>query len=198
MELAKGRTHSGRLRAFIIGSSALILAATTSAVAVASSSSPHELTGGGTTSLAISGVKGEGGSGLAAGSIAIDSWSWGAYQSQSSGAGAGKVKFNEFSITRRIDSASPGLFQACASGATLATVVLTLSPPPPSGAAPGDTLVITFSRVHVASYSTSSSGGERPVESISFNFTKIQMDYHPQSTSAVVHSGWDLATGKKA
>jgi type VI secretion system Hcp family effector len=31
--------------------------------------------------------------------------------SQSSGAGAGKVTFNPFSITRKIDSASPSLFQ---------------------------------------------------------------------------------------
>ncbi len=36
--------------------------------------------------------------------------------SQSSGVGAGKVKFNAFSITRKIDRASPTLFDMACSG----------------------------------------------------------------------------------
>src|ERR1700759_3293362 len=46
--------------------------------------------------------------------------------SQSSGAGAGRVKFNPFSITRKIDCASPILFQMACSGKPFQTVGLGL------------------------------------------------------------------------
>jgi type VI secretion system secreted protein Hcp len=63
--------------------------------------------------------------------IDIDSFSWGAENpttigSATGGAGAGKVKFNEFTITKKIDKASPALFKNMASGAHYPTVILTL------------------------------------------------------------------------
>src|SRR5580704_14346907 len=46
--------------------------------------------------------------------------------SQTSGAGAGKVTFNPFSITRKIDQASPILFQMACSGTAFKVVTLAL------------------------------------------------------------------------
>lgn len=58
--------------------------------------------------------------------IEISSFSWGqtqaATQSSGSGGGAGKVRFNDFSITKTTDAASPKLMQACASGQHFQTV----------------------------------------------------------------------------
>lgn len=46
--------------------------------------------------------------------------------SQSSGVGAGKIKFNAFSITRKIDRASPTLFDMACSGTAFKQVTLAL------------------------------------------------------------------------
>jgi type VI secretion system secreted protein Hcp len=195
----KHRANSGRLRAFIIGSSALIFAATTSAVAVAASSSPHSLSGAGVTSITLSGIPGEGGTGVPTGGIQVLSYSWGMAQGYTPlGVRSGRANFQDISITKTMDKASALLFQACAAGTVIATVVLRVSPPPPSGAAPGDMMTITLNSVHISSYHfNSSSGGDAPTESISLNFTKIKMDYFPQGSSVAVHGGWDLATNKK-
>ena len=60
---------------------------------------------------------------------------------------------------------------------------------------------VTLSDVLVSSFqsnpSGSSSGGERPTESISLNFTKIEWSYQPQGGAVQIKGGWDLATNKK-
>lgn len=200
-DITQRRARTGRLRAFIIGSSALVLAATTSAVAVASSSSPRSLSGGGATYLTVSGVTGEGGTGIPTGGIEISSWSWGVSNSSATstgGAGAGKITFNPFSITRKIDSASPIFFQMVASKTLIPAVQLTVSPPASSGV-PGDTMTIRLSNVHIVQLQHSmSSGGDSPSESFSMNYSKIEMNYYAQGSAKAVHGGWDLAQNKKA
>src|SRR5438105_8515124 len=46
--------------------------------------------------------------------------------SATGGAGAGKIKFNEFTIKKTVDKASPLLFKVCASGDHFRTVTLYL------------------------------------------------------------------------
>jgi len=46
--------------------------------------------------------------------------------SATGGAGAGKVKFNEFTIKKTIDKASPAFFRACATGSHYAKVTITV------------------------------------------------------------------------
>lgn len=63
--------------------------------------------------------------------IVVDSFSWGPSSpttigSATGGAGAGKVAFNEFKITKKVDRASPLLFRQMATGSHYKTVVLTL------------------------------------------------------------------------
>jgi len=99
--------------------------------------------------------------------------------SSSSGAGAGKVAaprdiatgqasgkrmHKPFTITKEIDRASPLLAQACASGKHFQEVDVEL----PSGGKYKLTDVMISS-------DTKSSGGDRPMESISFTYQKIEM-----------------------
>jgi hypothetical protein len=46
--------------------------------------------------------------------------------SSTGGAGAGKIKFNEFTIKKQIDAASPAFFKSCATGSHYPTVTITL------------------------------------------------------------------------
>jgi type VI protein secretion system component Hcp len=93
----------------------------------------------------------------------------GAAQSTSAGSGRGKVKFDEFSITKTVDKSSPQLFKACVSGQHFKTAVLHVRKQ-------GSDQPITYdlTGVVVATYQTAS-GGDRPTESLSLNFTKIEV-----------------------
>ena len=98
--------------------------------------------------------------------------------SSSSGAGAGKVSaprdtasglatgkrmHKPFTITKEIDKASPLLAQACASGKHFQEVDVDL--------ASGHYKLMDV----IISSDTRSSGGDRPMESISFTYQKIEM-----------------------
>lgn len=123
--------------------------------------------------LYIDSIKGESTVRGHVGSIEISSWSFGVSNpssigSQSSGAGAGKVSFNNFTITKSVDKASPLLMKAKTAKTPIKSVKLSVA------LADGGYLTITLQNVIVSSYSTSS-GGDRPQESISFNYTKISV-----------------------
>jgi len=80
------------------------------------------------------------------------------------GMASGKRMHKPFTITKEIDKASPMLAQACASGEHLAEVDVQLS----SGGK------YTLTDVMVSSVQKSS-GGDRPMETISFTYQKIEM-----------------------
>jgi type VI secretion system secreted protein Hcp len=107
-------------------------------------------------------------------SIEIYSWSFGASQagaSHATGGGAGKSSVHEIQITKSVDKASPKLFQACATGQHFKKVTLSLRK---AGGTPY--LTLTLTDVLISSYQQSN-GGDRPAESISLNFTKIEYKY---------------------
>jgi type VI protein secretion system component Hcp len=100
----------------------------------------------------------------------ILSFSWGATQGGTltgarSGAG-GKVRFQDLTITRKVDSASPKLFQACASGQHFPKLRLV------SG---GRTLV--FDDVVIANVRTN--GGNAPTETLTFDYGKVEITGQP-------------------
>jgi len=151
--------------------------------------------------LKIEGVPGESSDDKHRGEIEVESWSFGASQSGSmamgGGGGAGKVSFQEFSITKSMDKSSPKLFEALATGKHLKEVKLVLR-----GSSSVEYLTITLTDVMISSYSTgSSSGDDRPTESVSLNFAQIKMSYVEQDTSgragAATEFGWDLKANKK-
>lgn len=108
-----------------------------------------------------------------------------------------------FTISKEMDSASPGLFHAYVSAVRptgrkvfpTATVYLRRS----GGAATGAGLTFLqfdFEEVSVLSYRMRSQGNRRPVEDITFRFFKQRMHYYPQLKSgandAPVIAGWDV------
>jgi type VI secretion system secreted protein Hcp len=103
--------------------------------------------------------------------IEVLSWSFGASQSSSvsgRGGGTGKVSFHTLQITKRVDKSSPSLFKACATGKHIKTAILTLRKA--GGTQP---LTIKLSNVLISSYQQSNAV-EKPTESLSLNFTKIE------------------------
>ena len=80
----------------------------------------------------------------------------------SSGQTSGKRVHQPFTITKEVDAASPKLFQACASGQHISEVDVDL------GSA-------HYKLTDVVISSDTKSGGARPMETLTFNYTKIEM-----------------------
>ena len=106
---------------------------------------------------------------------------------------------SEVVVTKPMDNASVGLFEAALQGkGKKVTVHFAMT-----AAGEGnltDYLSYELSEVLVSGYSLSS-GGDQPSESISLNFTKIMMKYIPggsaNESEGALPTGWDLATQKK-
>ncbi len=119
--------------------------------------------------------------------------------SQSSGAGAGKVTFNPFSITRKIDKASATFYQMACSGTAFETVVLMLRKSLGAGASANEVsggvfLRFDFKLVAVKTISWAHDD-EAPTESVTFEYGGLQMRYAQQEASGklgtVFASGWN-------
>jgi type VI secretion system secreted protein Hcp len=82
---------------------------------------------------------------------------------------------SEIKITRAIDQASPKLAQCIKRGCHFGTVLLAMRK---AGGGKAVYLEYKLTNVWVSSYSMSS-GGDRPMESVSLNFSKIELS--PQS-----------------
>ena len=176
---------------------ALTLVGTVSITVAAGASSvaPHALSPGSDIYMSVSGVTGDGSSVGGAGTIEVSSFSWGASNASSTagaGTSAGKVKVSSITITKSVDRASPSFFKSACVGAHYPTVTLAVRKAGVAGTAPSDSMQIVLSNVFVSSYSMSGGGGDEvPTESITLNFTKIQMIYAPQG-AASISFGWNL------
>jgi type VI secretion system secreted protein Hcp len=153
--------------------------------------------------LKIEGVDGESSDGKHKGEIQIESWSWGVSNagsmSMGGGGGAGKVSMQDFHFTHQVDKSSPKLFMAMATGEHLKQVTLTVRK---AGGDQQEYLTYTFTDVLVTSLNTSASSDDpAPSEQVSFNFTKIEMEYKPQSAAGTVEApikaSWDLKTNTR-
>jgi len=123
--------------------------------------------------------------------------------SGTTGAGAGKISFQPFSITKKTDKASPVLFQNLASGQPYGQALVTLRKA--GGTSQVEYLKYTFTNVYVESiqWSGSTGGDDAPIESASFVFGQIQIDYQPQGddgkpVGGAIHGGWNIQTNKTA
>ncbi|WP_406694163.1 type VI secretion system tube protein Hcp [Singulisphaera sp. Ch08] len=150
--------------------------------------------------LKITDVKGESKDKGHAGEIEIESFSWGASQlgasSHGTGAGAGKVSMNDFHFVMRNNSASPNLFLFCANGKHLKEAKLTCRK---AGGTQQNFMIVTLSDVLVSSYQTGGSqGGEVPMDQISLNYSKVELDYLAQDEKGITKSAgkkhWDMKT----
>lgn len=135
----------------------------------------------------------------------IKSCDWGVTQPTSaaaSTAGGGsseRASFQDLVITKELDKASPKLAVYCADGSHIKEVVVELC-----RAAGSDKLKymeFKLSNVIVSSVSVNGSDGI-PVETIKFNYGKIEWTYTQQKRSdgaggGNVAAGWNLETNKK-
>lgn len=135
--------------------------------------------------------------------IQIESWSFGANQGGTmqfgGGGGAGKVSMQDFHFTMKVNTASPKLFLACATGEHFKKATVHARK---AGKTQQVFYTVTFSDCLVTSFQTSGSGSSDviPMESISLNFSKIEIEYKEQkadgSTGAPVKTGYDLKANK--
>jgi len=152
--------------------------------------------------LKIAGIEGESTDNAHKGEIDIESWAWGESQSGRSvagGAGSGKVDMNDFSFVMKLSKASPKLFLACAQGEHIKSAWLTARRA--GGKQTDYFLKWSFSDLLISSYQTGASEGAGPTDQVSFNFSKIEVEYKEQkpdgSLSPPIKAGWDLKMNKK-
>jgi len=100
--------------------------------------------------------------------------------SQSTGSGAGKVTFNPFSITRKIDKASPKLFMMACSGTPFSDVRMGLRKSAGGNQSGIIYLVFCFKLVAVKTISWSYDD-EAPKETCTFEYGGLQVFYMDQA-----------------
>lgn len=155
--------------------------------------------------LELDGVKGETADKTFKSKNAMDilAWSWGMSNSgtfhSGTGGGGGKANFQDISVTKYIDLASPNLMLFCANGKHVAKGVITVRK---AGENPLEYLKITMENILVSAYSTGGSGGEdRLTENVSLNFGKVKVEYAQQTEkggkSGTNDFGWNITENAK-
>lgn len=153
--------------------------------------------------MKIDGIKGESGDSKHKDEVDVLSWSWGETQqgahATGGGGGAGKVVMQDFSFTKRVDKASAPLLLACASGQHIKSVEMVCRK---AGKDQQEYLKVTMSDVLISSYQVGGSQGDVvPVDQVSMNFSKIEMEYKSQKADgtldAPTKAGWDLKSNVK-
>lgn len=152
--------------------------------------------------LKIDGIPGESPDDKHKDEIQLETWSWGETQGGShaagGGGGVGKVAMQDFNFSMVINKASPLLFLACAQGKSIKEALLTCRQ---AGGKQEEYLKVKFTELLISSYQTGGSGeAVKPIESITFNFTRIDMTYAPQKTDGgsgpPITKWYDLKLGK--
>src|SRR5262245_16826003 len=136
--------------------------------------------------LKLGDIKGESTDAKHADEIDVLSWSWGVSQpgtaASGSGAGAGKVSFSDLNFTHNVDKASPLLMKACATGQHVKEATLVSRK---AGKGQQEYLIIKMSDILVTSVQASGAG-EQPMESVSMQFAKIDLEYKPQKAGGEI------------
>jgi type VI secretion system secreted protein Hcp len=153
--------------------------------------------------LKVEGIPGEATDHKHKDEINLLSFSFGATQAGTmafgGGGGAGKVSMQDFHFIMNVNKASPKFFLACATGEHIKSALLTCRK---AGKEQQEYLKVKFSDLLVSSYQVNGSGDSHhlPTDSISFNFSKIEWDYHIQDEKGNLKpgakAGYDLKTMK--
>lgn len=123
--------------------------------------------------------------------------------SATGGAGAGKIKFNEFTIKKTSDRASPDFFKNCCAGAHYEYVIIEMRK---AGGDPNTAgkpfLRFRFATVFTTKIDWSGPGDEGPEESITFVYGILGVKYTEQSATGAQAkesmAGWDQVTNVDA
>jgi len=124
--------------------------------------------------------------------------------SATGGAGSGKIKFNEFTIKKTTDNASPVFFKNCCTGSHYGTVTVEMRKAGGDASSSGiPFLQFKFDTVFTTKIDWSGPGDEGPEESITFVYGKLGVKYTPQTAAgtkagADAIAGWDQVKNKDA
>lgn len=154
--------------------------------------------------LKLEGVDGESQDDKHKNEIDISTVSWGVVNAGAgaygTGSGAGKAQFQDIHITKLTDKASAILLLNCATGKHHGSATLCFRK---AGENPVEYLKIKLTEVTVSSFQGSGHGGSGGMseESISLNFSKIEVTYTPQAADGTslgqVIAGYDVKANKK-
>jgi type VI secretion system secreted protein Hcp len=141
--------------------------------------------------LKIEGIEGESEAVGFEKQMQIESWSFGASNSGSAaigtGLGTGKVSLQDFHFVIQNGTASAGLFLATCKGNHITEAILSCRKTG-GGGTPYTYYKYTFNDLVLSSFQTGASNGSGalPMEQVSFNFTKLKLEYFQQKADGSV------------
>ena len=142
--------------------------------------------------LEVNGVAGESQDAKQAKSIDIESFSWGASVSDKKGS----VSLQDLSITKKVDLASPALFQRLVQGTTIPSVELIARK---AGEFQFIFLRYCLQDVQVTSQQQAGHGGDTTTENVTFRYGSFSQQYTSQGSDGksgqTVFAGWNATTG---
>lgn len=113
---------------------------------------------------------------------------------------SGRPNHQDLTVSKYADLSTCPLIAACNAGTNLKTVTLTVGRNDQGVILPY--IVITMDNTIVSSVSISAGGGDRPTETVTFNYTKIKWDYTEQKAEIGKKGNngavWDLAANVAA
>jgi type VI secretion system secreted protein Hcp len=115
------------------------------------------------------------------------------------GGGSGKAEFQDISLVKYVDKASPMVFQACAAGTHFGKATIYVRK---AGEKPLEYLKVELQDLIVSSVQNSgAASGDSPMESITMNCAKITKTYVEQDATGgagkTVTAGYDIRVGEK-
>lgn len=150
--------------------------------------------------LRIDGVKGESTDQRYRDWIAVTAVGWGHHfpvttRSDGGGASVSRTQFQPFTVSKFVDSTSPGLAQLAVEGRSIKQVFLDLVPGP--GQPPFARLELQDALL--TSYVVEGTTGtpQRPVEKLSFLFGKISWSAFPPQPGPEIKRGWNIQRNQR-
>ena len=154
--------------------------------------------------LKLDGIDGESQDDGHKGEIDVLSWSWGGAATGSfdigGGGSSGKASFQDISVTKYYDKASPNLMKKLADGTHISEA--TLFARKAGGSSAMELLKIKLKDVIITSVSLGGSGGDdRYVENVSLAFAEFEVAYQAQKNDGSkdggeVKAGWNIQQNK--
>lgn len=133
--------------------------------------------------LKFDGIEGESTDQQHKGEVDVLSFHWGVSQAATAcGRNASKPQLHDFTFMKKTDKSSPLLFLACAEGSHIKSATLTVRK---AGERPLEFLKYRLSDVLISSYMPggNSAADDIPMEQVSLNFAKIEVDYMTQDAT---------------
>ncbi|KGD75103.1 Hcp1 family type VI secretion system effector [Tatumella morbirosei] len=154
--------------------------------------------------LKIEGIEGESLDATHKNEIEVLTWSWESLQHSNmhsgSGGGAGKATVEDFNFSHYVDKSSPNLLNFCLSGKHIKNIDFVIRK---AGGDPLEYLTIKFSDAIITrvNLSGNASNDDRPVEEVTFSFTKFTEDYVIQNAegnkSGIISASYDIKANQK-